>query len=106
LRKINAARIRTEKRAPIKTNFRVSFTIPKEQVTETLQQELENFSNKTLKVTMREISDPDTPTDFHIEEGKFIFVGKIENVYRVLGELDDDDVLVACRNYDSLPSWC
>lgn len=101
LRKINAARIRTEKQAPIKTNFRVSFIIPKEQITETLNKDLENLSGKTLEMTVRQIGNPDTPIDFHLENGKFTFIGPIEKVYRVLGELDDDDVLEACRKYYS-----
>lgn len=99
LQKINTARIRTEKQAPIKTNFRVDLTIPKEQVTEELRQELENLINKTVEVSVKPSVENENFVGLPRKSGEVNFKGMIDNVYRVLGELGDDDVLAVCKEY-------
>ncbi|HAE58982.1 MAG TPA: hypothetical protein DCG54_05600 [Anaerolineae bacterium] len=99
LQKINVARIRTEKQAPLKTNFRVSLTIPKEQFTEKLRQELESMVNKTTEFSVKPVSVRDNLADLSPTNNGLNFIGEIESIYRVLGELGDDDVLVVCREY-------
>jgi hypothetical protein len=99
LQKINSARIRTEKKAPIKTNFRVDFTIPKEQVTEKLRQELESLVNKTVEVSVKPLSEKENLVGVSPTNGGVNFTGMIDNIYRFLGELGDDDVLVVCKEY-------
>ena len=100
LQKINSARIRTEKQAPLKTNFRVNLTIPKEQVTEKLRQELESLVSKTVDLSVTPLSEKENISfNSSPQNDRLNFIGKIENIYRVLGELGDDDVLAVCREY-------
>ena len=99
LQKINAARIRTEKQAPLKTNFRVNLTIPKEQITEKLRQELESMIGTTVEVSVKPVSERENLTGLLPENKGVNFIGSIENIYRVLGELGDSDVLVVCKEY-------
>ena len=77
LQKINVARIRTEKH----------------------RQELESMVSKTIEFSMRPVSVQDNLADLSPTNNGVNFIGEIESIYRVLGELGDDDVLVVCREY-------
>lgn len=99
LQKINNARIRTEKQAPIKTNYHVSLTIPKEHLTEKLRKDLENFIGKNIKGTVSLYNGKESLTDLPKKNDELRFIGKIDSTYRVLEELGDEDVLKVCREY-------
>ena len=99
LQKINLARIRTEKQAPIKTNLRVDLIIPKEQVTEKLRQELESLVSKTVEVSVKPIHEKEKFVGSSSPSSGVNFIGMTDNVYRVLSELGDDDALFVCKEY-------
>ena len=99
LRKVNEARVRTEKREPLKTSFRVNLIIPKEYATEELGQELEKLVGKNIELMAKPLSEKESIIGASPKNEEIHFAGSVENVYRVLIELGDDDVIAVCRDY-------
>ena len=101
LKRVNAARVRTEKQSPLQTKFRVSIWIPKEQATDEIRQELERYTGQTLKVSVSELDSEDEAIDFSTNDARISFLGQVEEVYRVLDELGDEDILDVGKEYYS-----
>jgi hypothetical protein len=103
LKRINAARIRTEKQAPIKAEYRIEVTIPKENVTDGLQHKLEELIGQEgdLIISEHKGNDGQAPVQ-EVNQPGVSFIGKVERVYLILDELGDEDILDVIKNYFSL----
>jgi hypothetical protein len=100
-KQINAARVRTEKQAPLDGNIRVelSVPIPSEYDFKEVYHTLENYLNKVGDLSVEMSEKGSESTRFEASEERLKFSGKVEKVYIVLDELADEDVLGQCKKY-------
>lgn len=102
LKKVNAARVRTEKQSHLKTQFRVNLVVPQEYATDELRQALESYLNKTVRGSAQVVDEDSEEIDFVIGDVALTFRGRIETVHRVLDEFADEDILEVSRKYYSM----
>ena len=100
LTQMNDLRVRSEKFQPLETRVAIVMDFPPEAVTPELREFLDTGVGKRFRTWIYKMPDegPATvPAD--VPEGASVFVGALHGVVRHIPELNDQDVLSACKAY-------
>ena len=100
LAQMNDLRVQSEKFQPLETRVAIVMDFPPEAVTPELREFLDAGVGKRFRTWIYEVPDEGPaklPTD--VPEGASVFVGSLQGVVRHVPELNDQDVLSACKAY-------
>jgi hypothetical protein len=96
LSQMNALRVRSEKFEPLETRVAVVVDFPPSAVTPELRDLLNMSIGRPVQTWLYAVPDGD-PAD--TPEGANVLIGDIQGIVRHIPELNDQDVLLACKDY-------
>lgn len=101
LKNINEIRIRSVKKEPIKTSTQITIDINKKYTTPKLKEMIKDLVDKCkmVKVKIAAIKDPRKKHKVRMNKRSISFVGKIDELFQVVEEFPDQDILPICRKY-------